>query len=313
MATSLEELQTVVSVDGEVSTLEKAVVPFSDRGFLFGQGIFETLLVSSNAIVGWNEHMARLMKGADRILLTPPSPVELQKGVIQTVKAFHKINGLDPQRAQEISLQIRLILTGNSGSNLALPVVRDSKGQPLKCRVSLVCRPAVVKPAKYDQVGLALFPVFDSRSVAFLETKSTNYLWNMMALEEALAQGCDDALFFNDKGIFTECTTSNFLWINAEDKICGAPIKNNCLPGTSLLSLVRGLIKKGHQFHEDPLPAKNPGQASACFVISSVRGLTPVGRIGEHQFEVSDYSETKDYLNSILFAEQKTGLIPIYE
>jgi branched-chain amino acid aminotransferase len=305
-----QSLKTLVAVDGKISTLEEASIPFADRGFLYGQGVFETILVSGNNIVAWNEHMARLMKGCARTLIASPSPEALKSAVVEIVKAFHKYNEISTADAQELKLQVRLILTGGTSCDLKIP--RDANGSPLSCRVAVLCRPAIVRPAQFDKIGLSLFPVFDSRSAQFIETKSINYLSNMMALEEASVQGFDDAVFFNERNQFTECTTSNFIWINSDDRICGAPVKNQCLPGTSLLCLVRGLIKKGHQFHEDPLSSLQPSLAKACFTISSVRGLTPVGRIGEVKFELEDFQETKDYLNSLMFAEQKSGLVPIY-
>ena len=306
----LHSFKAMASVDGKVTLLDDATVPFGDRGFLFGHGVFETILIAGNSIVSWNEHMARLMKGANRVVISIPNPDDLKKAVIELVLAFRRQNNLTPDALPELKLQVRLILTGGSG--LDLKINKDEDGNPPKCRVALLCRAAASKPPLYESSGLGLLPVFDPRSSQLIETKSINYLSNMLALDAAVTQGFDDAIFYNSQGIFTECTTANFLWINKEDKICGAPIKNQCLPGTSLLSLVRGLVKKGHQFHEDPLSQKDLSAAKACFAISSVRGLTSVGRIGDHTFDLKEFAETKEYLNGLLFAEQKNGLVPIF-
>jgi branched-subunit amino acid aminotransferase/4-amino-4-deoxychorismate lyase len=313
----------VACVDGEVSPLSEAKVPLDDRGAQFGHALFETLLIDGNGIVAWNDHMARLLKGCQKILIEPPAIEILKEQVIKTIREHRSLNGKSTGVAKangrsEASvitnanldtvpqkLQVRIMVS--AGSSLTLPVHRNSKGELKGYRVSIICRAVPQRPEHYDSKGLNLWPVQDARSVKFLETKSSNYLWNILALDEAMQKNRDDAVFFNEAQHLTECTTSNFLWVNSNDKICGAPVKGNCLPGTSLAMLKRALIKKGHQYHDIPLLLNKLSEAQACFVISSVRGLTPVGQIGDHVFPVEEFEETAQYLGGLLKAEQETS------
>lgn len=286
----------VALVNGVLSPLDEARIPVADRGFLFGHAVFETILVLDGRIIGWNDHMARLARGCERVRILMPNPNELRKQVTTAVTSNAK-------SAETLTrkVSVRIILTGGNSTALAIP--RSPSGELLPSHVVIICKNAPPSAANLLQKGVALASFAEARSMQLVDVKSTNYLWNMLALEHARTQGADDAIFVTPEGEFSECTTANFVWVNSERLVCAMPHKERCLPGTTLQALSRALRKREHMINETPLSIHRLSEATACFVLSSVRGLVPVRSIDTHTFDVSHSADLVEYLNGILDEE----------
>jgi|GEM_PF-401569 len=298
----------VAVVDGRCEALEDARVPVSDRGFLFGHAIFETLLIREGRIIGWNDHMARLARGCERAFLRMPDARELRAWVKLGCEENARRAG---RMAEKVS--VRLMVTGGSGTSPAgaahagatLAVPRDAAGNLQPARVVIVCKDAPSMSPAARHKGLALHAFPEARSMPLVDVKSTSYLWNMLALEAARAKGCDDAIFYTPDGALSECTTANFVWVTSDRLVCAMPNKDRCLPGTTLQALSRALRKHEHMINDMPLMRTEAelSQALACFVLSSVRGLVGVRSIDGHAFDLEANAELAESLNGYLDAE----------
>jgi D-alanine transaminase len=304
METPIPTEKGTACVNGEISKLQDAKISVRDRGLLFGHAIFETLLILDGKIIGWNDHLARLAKGCEKTLISMPNPVQLRQLVRDTYLA-HRQNFGDLPRKVQVRVQV------SGGLSTALAVPRNEKGALLSPNVVIVCKNAPQYPESLFAHGMSLSPFPDSRSTSLVDVKSTSYLWNLLALEDARKKGAEDAVFVNGDGFLTECTTSNFLWVNQEGLLCSMPHKDHCLPGTTTAALARALHKHEHRINDLPLHNQELAQASVGIALSSVRGLVPVNRIGEHVFQVGDQLERLQYLNTILEEELLLGASPI--
>lgn len=294
----------VAIVNGELRPLAEASVPLLDRGFLFGHAVFETLLVLEGRLIGWNDHMARLARGCERVHVRMPDVRVLREEV---ARAFHENARAGGNVARKVS--VRIVVTGGTSSTLA--IARDAGGTLPPPNVAILCKDAPRHTASLYTHGIALETHPEARSMPLVDVKSTNYLWNLLALEHARARGADDAVFVDERGFLTECTTANFVWVDEEGLLCAMPNKDHCLPGTTLLALSRALRKHGHMINDRPLHRDALASASAAFALSSVRGLAPVNRIGEARYDLAGESERIEYLNRVLDDELLLGAQPL--
>ncbi|MEY2988236.1 MAG: hypothetical protein RJB13_1757 [Pseudomonadota bacterium] len=289
----------VVWIDGKLTSLPEALIPVSDRGFLFGHAIFETILALGDSLVFWEAHLARLRAGSLRARIQCPSEKELLTGISAALNFFSKESG----KSSQSRISVRLILTGGDG--LSLAPARSEKGELFKGRVVVICKPATPLSDSEWHQGFSLKTCPDTRNKELVDIKSCNYLWNMMCLDDALIEGFDDALFVNSSGEISEASTSSFVWMSRDENcIYSAPQESNVLPGTTLMCLQNALEALGHSVKWRPLHVTNLSEAVACAVISSVRGLVPIRQIDQHVFDVIAFRRQLELWNQALYAEQ---------
>ena len=298
-------------VNGSLTKLSDATIPATDRGFLFGHSVFETVLVLNGKFILWNEHMERLQRGCAKALIQCPPPNDLLKWS----KAVVEHNILLTQVTAR-KMQLRIVVSGGTGMNMALPQAHQdlsstsqtperNKPNQLAPNVVLMCRNAQLPAAQSYNKGISLKTHEDVRPAQLIDVKSCNYLWSVMALEAARDQGFDDALFYNAHNEITESTTANFIWFNNQKRVCSVPLKNNCLPGTTYLCLQRALAKTHQNVLEVPLTLGTLNNAKGGAILSSVRGLVPVQRINNILFDLSELASEFADLNALLEQEQE--------
>ena len=105
----------VTSINGIVNNLEDAKVPLSDRGFLFGHSIFETLLIKSGKITNWDFHFKRLLFSCTQALIQIPNETELLEKSLNLIEENKKRSGIISEKTQ-----LRIIVTG--GNSFDLPI-----------------------------------------------------------------------------------------------------------------------------------------------------------------------------------------------
>lgn len=291
--------QGIVWLDGQVSLLEAARMPVTDRGFLFGHAIFETILAIEGSVVLWAAHCNRLRAGAEKARLLCPEESFLQRAVSEALVEFAVQFG----KSASERVSVRLILTG--GDSMNLPPERDPSGRLCEGRLMVICRSAKRSKSVDHDRGVALRTALDARSKELVDVKSNSYLWNLMCLDDARQSGFDDALFFNPDGEISESTTASFVWMRKSDNaLCSAPQSRNVLPGTTLMCLQAAVQSLGQEFIWQALKKETYAQVMACAVLSSVRGLVPVSRIDDFEFDSALMRQQFSIWNRALEEEQ---------
>jgi 4-amino-4-deoxychorismate lyase len=292
-------------IDGRLSVLSEAVVPVSDRGLLFGHAIFETILAFGESLVLWDAHVARLQAGAIRSRLKCPPEADLRRAVRECIRFFQA----HPNSGQNERVSVRLILTG--GDCLSLAPQRNHRGELLDARVIVICRSAPALSDAERMKGLALKACPDIRPKELVDIKSCSYLWNLMCLDDALLDGFDDALFLNANGDISESASASFVWMGRAEKILySAPQDNNVLAGTTLSCLISALQDTEYKFDWQALNMSFLKEVYACALVSSVRGLVPVRRINDFEFDVNVAQEEFSRWDLKLRQQQLSHSVP---
>ena len=259
----------LISVNGSISAAETAKLPVLDRGFLFGDSVFETLVAFHGQLLNLPEHLARLRRSAAEVHIPVPwSDEEL---------AFELTALLE--QAQTPKASVRLVLTRGSGVGL-----KPKTGlQPT--RVVLVL-PAASEPPRSQDVGLALKRKALPYTLRGFHPKTSNYQMSIVALEQASSEGFDDVLWSNADQEITECTTSNVFFIGREGdavEIATPPAASGILPGITRQTMIALLTRAKIAVTERVIYVDEIARFDEAFVCSTVRGLVPVAAVDQHR------------------------------
>ncbi|MCA9316360.1 MAG: aminotransferase class IV [Planctomycetes bacterium] len=264
-------MEACVSVNGVVTRPEDARVPALDRGFLYGDSVYEVLWWHRGAPIQLEEHLERLERSAERMYLDLGASRAHWRSVIsETVAASGA--GADED------VYVRLVVTRGVGA-LGLSM------EPAPTPTVVV----VVAPARRPAPGYALALAIVARERVGRRAldpaaKTGNYMNNALALHEAKLAGADDAVLLNAEGFVTEASTANVYLVERGALVTPA-LDAGLLEGTTrrrLLGLAREL---GVDVHETAVRPERLRGADEVFVSSSVRGVVPASRVDQRVFE----------------------------
>jgi branched-subunit amino acid aminotransferase/4-amino-4-deoxychorismate lyase len=250
----------VVFLNGNFVSDADAVVPLNDRGFLLGDGLFETTRVASGRPFRLAQHLERLMRGADFFKIKPPfSNKEIQRFAGELIEK----NGLS-------EAVLRVTLTRGPGSR---GYSANGASQPT---FALTLHPLPPQPGEEPlQWSLVTSSFRIPASDALAAFKSTSKVLNILARAEAEAKGADEALLLNTNGEVAETAGGNLFWVY-HDKICTVPTGRGVLPGITravVLEICQALELETNKRVIKPEMLRN---AEGIFVTQSALGIVPV-------------------------------------
>ena len=260
-------MQGVVYVNGVITSADAAVVPVFDHGFLYGEGVYETLRTYGREPFLLSEHMARLRRSAGMIALpVPMTDIDMAAEVQKTIDA-----------CPHDELYIRILLTRGVGD-----LTYNPKATPRPTLV-IITKPLPGFPAANytDGIRVTLVGIRRNHPDALNpQIKSNNLLNNAMAMQEALRVGADEALMRNHDGFVVECSQCNF-FIVSNGVLRTPPLGDGLLPGITR-QFVIGIAKElGIAVEETRiLPVEAQG-ADEAFVTGTTREITPVTKIDD--------------------------------
>ena len=204
-----------VFLNGQFVPEAEAVVSVSDRGFLYGDGLFETVRVFNGKPFRLAQHLERLVRGADYLRIKLPfTPRELDRFATQLIEKNARPDAI-----------LRVTLTRGPGERGYTP-----KGANTPTLVMTLHTAAALDPVNPPQWRLATsthrIPVSD----ALASFKTGNKLLQVVARLEAEANGADEALILNTNGEVAEAAGANVFWVDHE-QICTVPAGRGGLPG----------------------------------------------------------------------------------
>jgi branched-chain amino acid aminotransferase len=260
----------VVSIDGAILTPERATVSVYDRGFLYGDAVFEVLRTYDGRPFALDEHLARLRRSAERVfILLPVDDATLGREVETALAAAH-----DGAAGESY---VRVVVTRGSGP---LSLDPDTAAHPL--RVILV-EPVVPPPRDAYIRGIAVVSVSTRRAVddtSASGAKVTNYLANLLALREARGRGAQEALILDGRGHVVEGASSNVFIVTA-GRVTTPPESAGILAGITRAHVLAAARELGVPVEERELPSDEIHRADEVFVTSSIRELLSVVRVDD--------------------------------
>ncbi|WP_437297326.1 aminotransferase class IV [Sorangium sp. So ce426] len=290
----------LVSIDGVIHRPEEARVSVYDRGFLYGDSVFETIRTYGGEPFALEEHLARLERSAERIAIALPIPRdELGREVVALLRAATAAGSAGATAgaqgsasaagsAAPLESTIRVMLTRGSGP---LGLDPSHAGAPL--RVILV-EPLKPLPGGLYRGGIAVVTIRTQRAGdAAPGAKVSNYLESLLALREARAAGAHEALILDPSGHVVEGTTSNVFLVErrpaahegAEDPghlLITPPKEAGILVGITRAHVMHVAGELGMPVCCEPVTMARLLAAEEVFITSSLREIVPVVRVDAH-------------------------------
>jgi branched-subunit amino acid aminotransferase/4-amino-4-deoxychorismate lyase len=234
-----------------------------DAGFLFGDGLFETLRVDLGAARDVEAHLDRLLEGLRRIGIDLPEDREEIQRAVSTIA----------EAAPRPTARLRITITrGQSGCPTRL--ISTAAYQPL------------AEELYRKGVGVRLLPQYRIDSSSPLAgLKSLCYQANRLALRAAESQGAWEALLINERGRLVEGSRSNLALV-LPDGAFTPPRTDGCLPGT-----VRRRLLESGEIQERPLAPADLETAREVLLMNSLVGVLPVSRIDSREVPVGPVGE----------------------
>jgi branched-chain amino acid aminotransferase len=253
----------LVVIDGVIQTPEHAVISVYDRGFLYGDSVFETVRTYSGKLYALDQHLQRLERSAQSIGVTLPVPWE-QIGV----EAKRAIVEADNDESY-----VRIMVTRGSG-----PLGLDTELATSPLRVILV-EPLRSPPEAHYLEGIGAICVQTVRaSDAVHSAKLGNYLASALALRDAKKAGAEEALVVNRNGLVIEGTTSNVFMIKGEALVT-PPLHIGILEGVTRGVVMDLAEREGLRLVEEALSVADLKGCAEVFITSSIREILAVVRV----------------------------------
>jgi aminodeoxychorismate lyase len=205
----------VVFLNGKFVPAAKAVVPVNDRGFMYGDGLFETMRVHHGKPFRMAQHLERMVRGADFLKIKLPfTPKELQAFAAELVEKNKMPDAV-----------LRVQLSRGPGARGYSP-----KGADKPTLVMTLHSAPPLDPENPPRWSLVTSSFRIPASDTLASFKTTNKLAQIMARAEAEAKDADEALIINTNGEVAETAGANLFWVY-RDKICTTPTGRGVLPG----------------------------------------------------------------------------------
>jgi len=243
-----------------VTFLDPESIPADDRGFLLGDGLFETVRLYRGRPFRLEAHLLRMERGAKSLGVAVPR--DLRSRIARALEGWGGAHGA-----------LRITLTRGSGAGLHPPRGREP-------RIALQIREWRPDPRWWTH-GLRAHPAGVVSAAALTAgLKSLGYLERIQALEIARSRGGEEAILSNEHGEFVEGSASNLLVVEGRT-ILAPGATAGALPGITR-EVVLGLLgKDGFLVEERGVSRPALARASEVLLTSSLREVVPVIRVGE--------------------------------
>jgi branched-chain amino acid aminotransferase len=257
---------SLVALDGRIVPPAEASVSVFDRGFLYGDSVFEVFRTYGGVPFGFAEHMDRLARSAARALIPLPcSLAQFSTEVEQTIAA-----------TGNAETYVRVVLTRGVGSALGLsPSLGHS---PLRVVMAMDLPP--MPAAMYEQgIGVITYRterIADHTSAS--GAKLSNYLISVLATHEAEKAGAAEAIIVDRAGQVVEGSTSN-VFVFQRGVLVTPPEASGILMGITREKVLEIARARQIPVEERAFSAEVLESADEAFITSSIREVAPVVRV----------------------------------
>lgn len=255
-------MEDLVWIDGQIVPAGEARLPVYDRGFLYGDGIFETLRTYGQHIHALAEHLDRLELSGQQIGL------QLRWSRDDLTTILYQL--LDAGGFEESYL--RLMVTRGVGEFGLAPDLSDEQ------RLIIISRPLRPHPARFWTDGVEAITVSQTGHRRGAQAKTSNYLPNLLALRLARQAGAHEAIRINGQNHVTEGSTSN-VFILLKDTLFTPDLAAGVLPGITRQSLIELAKEAGLAVVEAPIPVEWLHEATEIMLSSTLREIVSVVRL----------------------------------
>ncbi len=257
-----------ISLNGKIIPDTEGYISISDRGFLYGDGIFDTLRSYNGKPFKLNEHIERLRNSSKKLMID-----------------FEYTNS-------EISKNIELLIEKNNIQNVYIRITlsRGVGGSGLgisdnhKPTLLIQTKPFTPYEYKLYNAGMTLVVSKSRRSTSCPISchKTTNLLKSIILKEEAKTKSANEVVILNTDGYAAECVISNIFMVNNGNVITPS-LDTNILPGITRRTVLNICHNIGIHASEERFTIKRLIKADEVFITNSLMEIMPVSRIDDYK------------------------------
>lgn len=245
-----------VLLQNQITTRENVKIDMEDRGYNFGDGIYEVIPIYETKTLAMEEHLQRFLESATKLEIKLPYDLDTLKQLLNELKAKNNIsNGI-----------IYIQMTRGVAPRTHL-YERNIEGL-----ITGFCR-EMPFPTDQKQVGIKVFVTEDIRWLR-CDIKTINLLGNTMAKRKATDNNCHEAIMHRD-GTLTEGSSSN-LFIIKDNTLYTHPASNLILNGITRQIVLKLAKNNGFSIVEEAISLQQLKDADEAFITSTTQEITPI-------------------------------------
>ena len=256
-----------VYVNGEYRSEDMANISVFDHGFLYGDGVFDTMIVHNGRIFEFDEHVDRLYMSAAAIKIKIPlTKEEMRNATVETIK-----------KNQTRDAYVKIYVSRGKG----LPFLDATLCEkPTIVIMVIVGQAKKIFDTPYPEGGLRVF-VPSIRKIPSVcldaRVKSLQYLNSVLAKMEAKEAGADDAILLDTNGFVTEGTAENVFIVTKG--VLRSPPVTNTLDGVTRRTIIKLADRENINVVVENLTVYDLYVADEAFFTATAGGTVPIGEI----------------------------------
>lgn len=261
-------MSATVNVNGRITSERDAFISVFDHGFLYGEGIYETMRTYHRRPFLLDRHIRRLRQSARMIDLPLPFTDDQLAAQIRDTQETARIDG---------EAYIRVLVTRGVGE-----LTYDPKATPHPSIVIIVKPQVDPAPEVYERgVSVVIVDIVRNHPASVNPMiKSNNLMNSALAAQEAIKRNAFEGIMRNYRGELTECTTAN-LFIVKNDQVMTPPLDAGLLPGITREFLFDIGKDIGVNVREEVLRDGDLFGADEAFLTSTTRELVPIVTVND--------------------------------
>ena len=288
--------ESTVNINGYITPAKDAKISIFDRGFLYGDSIYEVTYTDKGTVIFLEEHLDRLYNSAALLdMHIFYSRDEIKKQILDTLH----VSRLD-------TAYVRLVITRGETTITLDPNVS------FKNNLIIIVKPRAKHPQLHYDEGIKLFISTILRNDIMAvnpNAKSGNYLNNVMAISEAKKYGADDALMVNKNQEVTEGTTFN-IWYCKNGEVITPDLSSGLLKGITREKVINICRDNDIKISIKKVSIEELLAADEVFITSTTRAIMPVKAINQTLFYKTSNSlvdKISSLYNQLINNELKMG------
>jgi len=259
-------MSRIAYVNGRYLLLAAAKVHVEDRGYQFGDGVYEVCEVRDGCLIDQRRHLERLQRSLSELRIALPISLRALDVVLHEVVRRNRIGyGI-------VYLQIT---RGVARRDHAFPTVAVTPS------LVVTARPLnLLRNEKLAEDGIAVISVPDNRW-GRVDIKTIGLLPNVLARQAAIEKGARDAWFVDSAGTVTEAASANAWIVTAAGAVVTRPADTTILRGITRTVLLEVIKAQGLKLEERPFTLEEAYAAREAFITSASQIVLPVVRIND--------------------------------
>ncbi len=253
-------MSSIFHINGNLVPAEQAVIPALDRGFLFGDGVYEVIAVIDGLLLEFERHAARLARSLTEVGIRNPLPRDT---LLERCRELVRRNGL-----REGSVYVQVTRGADSKRDFAFPVEVEPTVMMYVSEKSLRVNPLA-------ESGVRVASVPDMRWQR-RDIKSVSLIAQVLAKQAAQASGAFEALMVDPDGVVTEGASSSALLVDAQGRIVVRPLSREILPGCTRAAVLALAAKRGVAVEERKFTLDECRRATELVLTSALHFVLPV-------------------------------------